>query len=57
MSNWYKDNVEPGVRDLVQLLRDNGVNTECSCVALTIMHKSRGRKGVNDEIYLPENTR
>jgi predicted oxidoreductase len=29
--NWYKENIEPGIRDLVRLLRDNGVNTECSC--------------------------
>ena len=29
--DWYEKNIEPGVRDLVRLLRDNGVNTECSC--------------------------
>jgi len=29
--NWYTENIEEGVRDLVRLLRDNGFNTECSC--------------------------
>lgn len=28
--DWY-DNIEPGVRDVVKYLRDNGINTECSC--------------------------
>ena len=28
--NWY-DNVEPPIRKLVKLLRDNGFNTTCSC--------------------------
>ena len=27
---WY-DSLEPGIRDVVRLLRDNGFNTECSC--------------------------
>jgi hypothetical protein len=31
VSDWYELYVEPGVRKLVRLLRDNGVNTECSC--------------------------
>ena len=31
MSNWYEENTEEGVRDLVKYLRNNGVNTECSC--------------------------
>ena len=31
MSDWYEDNIEEGVRDVVKLLRDNGFNTECSC--------------------------
>jgi len=30
-NNWYKKNIESGVRDLVKYLRDNGINTECSC--------------------------
>jgi len=29
--DWYSENIESGVRDLVRFLRDNGVNTECSC--------------------------
>ena len=29
--NWYDKNIEPKVRKLVRLLRDNGFNTECSC--------------------------
>ena len=28
---WYKDNIEEPLRDIVRLLRNNGVNTECSC--------------------------
>lgn len=31
MSDWYAKNIESGVRDLVRHLRDNGINTECSC--------------------------
>ena len=31
MEDWYKENIEAGVRDLVYLLRNNGINTECSC--------------------------
>lgn len=30
MVDWY-ENIEPGVREIVRLLRDNGINTECSC--------------------------
>ena len=29
--DWYEEHVEPEVRDLVRYLRNNGVNTECSC--------------------------
>jgi len=29
--NWYEENIEEPIRDLVKLLRDNGFNTECSC--------------------------
>jgi len=28
--SWY-DTIEPGIRSVVRLLRDNGFNTECSC--------------------------
>ena len=31
MNNWYIDNIEEPIRNLVKLLRDNGFNTECSC--------------------------
>ena len=31
MTDWYEENIEQGVRDLVRLLRNNGVNTTCSC--------------------------
>lgn len=31
MGDWYEENVEKGVRDVVKHLRDNGVNTVCSC--------------------------
>ena len=31
MTDWYKERIEPGVREIVRLLRNNGVNTECSC--------------------------
>jgi len=29
--DWYEDNIEEPIRDLVKFLRNNGVNTECSC--------------------------
>jgi len=29
--DWYEENIEPEIRDLVKLLRNNGFNTECSC--------------------------
>jgi len=28
---WYEENIEPEVRELVRYLRNNGINTECSC--------------------------
>lgn len=28
---WYKKNIEPGIRRLVYILRNNGVDTICSC--------------------------
>lgn len=28
---WYEENIEEGVRELVSVLRNNGINTECSC--------------------------
>jgi hypothetical protein len=31
MGDWYEENIEEGVRDVVRALRDNGFNTECSC--------------------------
>lgn len=31
MGDWYKENIEEEIRDIVRLLRDNGINTECSC--------------------------
>lgn len=29
--DWYEMNIEESVRDLVKYLRNNGINTECSC--------------------------
>ena len=29
--DWYEEHIEEPVRDLVKYLRNNGVNTECSC--------------------------
>jgi len=29
--SWYKMNIEPPLQDLVKQLRNEGVNTECSC--------------------------
>ncbi len=31
MPTWYERKIEPTVRDVVKLLRNNGINTECSC--------------------------
>lgn len=30
-TDWYKNNIEEGVRDIVKHLRNNGINTTCSC--------------------------
>lgn len=30
MDDWY-NRIEPRIREIVRLLRDNGINTECSC--------------------------
>lgn len=29
--DWYEECIEPEVRELVRLLRNNGFNTTCSC--------------------------
>lgn len=29
--NWYEDKIEEPLRDLIKYLRNNGINTECSC--------------------------
>ncbi|KKM69374.1 hypothetical protein LCGC14_1451440 [marine sediment metagenome] len=31
MINWYEERIELGVREIVKYLRNNGINTECSC--------------------------
>lgn len=31
MNDWYEINIEEEVRDIVKYLRNNGINTECSC--------------------------
>lgn len=31
MTDWYKENIEEPLQDIVKYLRDNGINTECSC--------------------------
>ena len=30
-NNWYLETIEEPLRDIVRALRNNGVNTECSC--------------------------
>ena len=30
-TDWYKENIEEPIRDIVKYLRNNGINTECSC--------------------------
>ena len=47
MSDWYEE-IEPEVRDLVRYLRNNGINTECSCG-----HKMyiQCQYPVNEDIY------
>lgn len=49
MQNWYEKNIEPEVRSVVKLLRDNGVNTECSCG-----HKMYVQCGYRHEGFLQE---
>jgi len=31
MKDWYEEKIEEPLRDLVKILRNNGVNTTCSC--------------------------
>ena len=31
MLDWYEDNIEPEIREVVKTLRNRGVNTTCSC--------------------------
>lgn len=31
LDNEFYQGIEPGIRDAVRLLRDNGINTTCSC--------------------------
>jgi len=31
LPDWYEENIEEPIRDVVRLLRDNGFNTQCSC--------------------------
>ena len=45
MNDWYDENIERGVRNLVRLLRNNGWNTTSSC---------EHRMNVVVEWYLPE---
>ena len=43
MPDWYEENIEPEIRELVRLLRDNGVNTISSCGhEMTIQASWRG---------------
>jgi len=30
-TDWYEKKIEPRIREIVRLLRNNGINTECSC--------------------------
>ena len=46
--DWY-DGLEPGVREVVRLLRDNGFNTRCSCehnmeIQLDVQHADDGER-------------
>ena len=35
--DWYEENIEEGIRPIVKLLRDNGINTTYSCqVAMVV---------------------
>jgi hypothetical protein len=31
MTDWYEEFIEPGIREIVRRLRNEGVNTTCSC--------------------------
>jgi len=52
MTEFYAG-IEPGVRDIVKLLRDNGVNTTCSCEhSMTIEFDTCNDSSYLDIIYL-----
>jgi hypothetical protein len=46
--DWYESNIEPEIREQVKLLRNNGINTICSCG-----HKMY----VDAEVYCDEDVR
>ena len=50
-TDWY-DNIEPGIRDLVRLMRDNGFNTTCSCEHEKYVEFEFGCAGALDDLYL-----
>ncbi len=31
VGTWYETHIEEPIREIVKVLRDNGINTECSC--------------------------
>jgi hypothetical protein len=50
VSDWY-DNIEEGLRDVVKLLRNNGVNTTCSCHHSMTVEAENYEGGEIDQIY------
>lgn len=49
-NQWYKTAIEPRIRPIVKLLRDNGINTTCSCEHEMYVDASNDLGGVIDDI-------
>jgi len=50
VTDWYEC-IEPGVRELVRLLRSNGVNTTCSCEHARVVEAEAYAAADIEQIY------
>lgn len=49
--DWYEKNIEEGIRDLVKVLRDNGINTTWSCHHTMVIEAENYSDGEIKEVY------
>lgn len=48
---WYENNIEEGVRNVVRLLRDNGINTTYSCHCAMVIEAENYEDAEMSRIY------